>query len=382
MIDDDFGRPTWCEIDLDALQRNVEAIADHVGSAAVMPVIKADAYGHGAVRVAQRLEQAGVSTLGVAYVEEAIALRQADVSIPIHVLGGAVERQIPLFLEHGLTFTAPSVDKLQQIDAAAAARGVRARVHLKIDTGMERIGVHHYHSEALLEAGLQCSNVDIEGVFSHFANSDAVDLDSARVQLDRFEEVLEFYPERGLAMPTRHIANSGAIAQLPESWLDLVRPGILLFGVYPSAETPRNVSVEPVMAWRSEVVYFKVVEAQSPVSYGATWSPDTQTRVVTLPVGYGDGFRRSLSNSGSVLINGRRHSVVGRVCMDQTMVDIGWDSAFNGDLVTLMGSDGDECITAEDLARWADTISYEILTNITARVPRRYRPSGRASVPR
>ena len=259
----------------------------------------------------------------------------------------------------------------QPFDAAEAAN-TTAKVHLKIDTGMERIGVHHYNADTLFEAALSCTSLEVEGVFSHIASADDTDLESARIQLERFLEALDFYDRRSLPTPTRHIANSAAIVALPEAHLDLVRPGLLLYGIEPTDQTSKTITVEPVLSWRSEVIYFKVVEAGSPVSYGGTWAPEHSTRVVTLPVGYADGYRRGLSNRAQVLINGTRHNVVGRVCMDQTMIDIGTTSAYNGDQVVLVGSDGNQQITIRDLAPWSDTVPYEILTSITARVPRRW----------
>jgi alanine racemase len=370
MIDIDATRPTRCLVDLGAVERNFRSIDAHVGNATVMPVIKANAYGHGLVEVGRRLEAVGAAALGVAYVEEGVVLRQAGIGVPVHVLGGAVTRQIPLFLQHDLTFTAPSVDKLRQIDDAAAAAGMRARVHLKLDTGMERIGVHHENAHRLFEAAQDCASVDVIGVFSHFANADATDLSDARRQLDRFLTALEFFPDNGLPTPLRHIANSAAVAQLPEAHLDMVRPGILTFGVYPSDETRRAVAVEPALSWLSEVIYFKVVQPGSPISYGSTWAPDRQTRVVTLPLGYADGYSRALSNRAEVLIGDQRLPVVGRVCMDQTMVDLGSGTAYNGDTAVLVGETAADRITVEDLARWAGTIPYEILTSVSARVPR------------
>jgi alanine racemase len=264
------------------------------------------------------------------------------------------------------------VEKLLQIDEAAAALGVRARVHLKIDTGMGRIGVQHFNAEAFLEASLRCAHCEIEGIWSHFAGADLADLSSARLQLERFREVLGFYDDRGLQPPCRHIANSGAVLQLPESYLDLVRPGILLFGVYPSSEVERTIPVLPALSWKSRVVYFKVLPPGSPVSYGWTWRSDRLVRVVTIPVGYGDGYFRALSNRGQVLLRGERYPVVGQVCMDQTVVNIGWDSAYTGDEVVLIGTSGGESIACEELAEWAGTIPYEVLTNINTRVPRVY----------
>ena len=185
-------------------------------------------------------------------------------------------------------------------------------------------------------------------------------------------EVLRFYERRNLPMPMRHIANSAAVLQLPESYLDMVRPGIMLYGIYPSPETARTVAVKPALAWKSRVVYFKVVKAGHAVSYGSTWQPHHDVRVVTVPVGYGDGFFRSMSNRAQVIIRGKKYRQVGNICMDQLMVNIEWDSAYNGDEVVLLGESDGERITVEDLAEWAGTIPYEILTNINTRVPRIY----------
>jgi alanine racemase len=365
-------RPTYLEIDLDQLSGNYRAIQAQVGEAMVMPILKANAYGHGLVRVAKHMQQIGVPYLGVAYLEEGILLREAGVHLPILVLGGILGSQTPLFLQHELSLTASSTEKLEQIEAAAEAAGVRARVHLKIDTGMERIGVHYYSADSLLVASLKCKHILIEGIFSHFANADAADLSHARLQLERFEEVLSFYEKRSLPTPLRHMANSGAILQLPESWLDLVRPGILLFGVYPSQAAQKTVEVSPALTWKSHVVYFKVVKPGHPVSYGSLWQSDHNTRVVTIPVGYGDGYFRAMTGKAEVLLHDRRYPVVGAICMDQFMVNIEDASAYNGDEVLLIGRSNGEQITVEDLAEWAGTIPYEILTNINTRVPRVY----------
>ncbi|HRN51448.1 MAG TPA: alanine racemase [Anaerolineales bacterium] len=369
-------RPTHLQIDLARLGSNLQAIQAHVGAAQVMPILKANAYGHGLVRVGQYMQSLGVGRIGVAYLEEGILLREAGVTTPILVLGGILGSQAPLFLQHGLTLTVSSTQKLEQVEAAAAAAGVVAKVHLKIDTGMERIGVHYYNAAGLLEATLRCKHVEVEGIFSHFANADAADLSSARVQVERFKEVLRFYERHSLPTPLRHMANSGAVLQLPESWMDMVRPGILLYGVYPSAQAQRTVAVQPALTWASRIVYFKVVRPGHPVSYGSTWQSDHDVRVVTVPVGYGDGYFRAMSGKAQVLIKGTRYPVVGTICMDQFMVNIEQDSAFNEDEIILVGeSQGEhitESISVEDLAAWAGTIPYEILTNINTRVPRVY----------
>ena len=372
---DDPLRPTRVEVSLNALTRNLDAIRAHTGGTRVMAIVKANAYGHGLLPVAHHLMQNGADSLGVAFLEEGIALRQAGITTPILVFGGIGEKQVPLFIQHHLSLTAPSIEKLRLIDEAAAALRATARVHLKIDTGMERIGMHWYSAEKLLEASLALRHTVVEGIYSHFANADAAphDLAHARLQLERFLEVLAFYDQRSLPTPTRHIANSGAILQLPESHLDLVRPGILLYGVYPSDDCARTFPVTPALTLKTRVAYFKVVKAGHPVSYGSTWAPPTDTRVVTLPVGYGDGYFRAFSNQAHVLIRGRRCPVVGRVCMDQTMIDLSpTGTAYNGDEVILLGSQENETITAAELATHARTIPYEILTNLNTRIPRVY----------
>ncbi len=369
----DIIRPTYLEINLSQLTRNYRAIQQAVASAQVMPILKANAYGHGLVAVAEHLVSLGAPYLGVAFLEEGIMLRQAGVQVPILVLGGIIGNQVPTFLKYNLTLTASSVEKLHQINEAARHMGVRARVHLKIDTGMERIGVHYYSAETLLAAAQQCPHCDVEGIYSHFANADAARLHSAEVQLARFNQVLAFYENQGLPPPPlRHMANSGGILQLPASHFDMVRAGILLYGIYPSESVARTVTVWPCLAWKSRVIYFKVVQPEHPVSYGSTWQADHMVRVVTVPVGYGDGYFRRMSGQAQVIIRNRRYPVVGSICMDQMMVNIEWDSAYNNDEVILLGSSGELAITCEELAEWAGTIPYEILTNINTRVPRVY----------
>ena len=366
-------RPTYLEVDLARLAENYRVIAAHVAPARVMPILKANAYGHGLVEVARKLEAVGAPYVGVAYVEEGLRLRQHGVRLPILVLGGILGSQIPRFVEHDLTLTASSVDKLRAIDEHAATLGRPATVHLKIDTGMERIGVHWYSADRLLEASLACRHVRVEGIFTHFANADGRDLRHPQLQLERFHEVLSFYERRSLPVPLRHAASSGAILTLPESHLDLVRPGVLFYGAGPSAEVPATIPVRQALRWVTRVVYFKVVKPGHPVSYGSTWTPAELTRVVTLPAGYGDGYARAMSGRAEVILHGKRYPVVGRICMDQVMVSIGWDSAYNGDEAVLLGESGAAAITIEELAAWAGTIPHEVLTSINTRVPRVYR---------
>jgi alanine racemase len=366
-------RPTYLEVNLERLAGNYRTIAAHVAPARVMPILKANAYGHGLVEVARTLQTIGAPCVGVAYLEEGLRLREHGVTMPVLVMGGIVGSQVPRFLEHDLTLTASSVDKLRAVDECAARLGRPATVHLKIDTGMERIGVHWYSAETLLEESLKCRHVRVEGIFTHFANADGADLAHARLQLERFDEVLSFYERRSLPMPLRHAANSGAILQFPASHYDLVRPGILFYGASPSPEVALTIPVRQALRWITSVVYFKVVKPGNAVSYGSAWCPSEMTRVVTLPAGYGDGYMRSMSGRAEVILHGKRYPVVGRICMDQMMVCIAWDSAHNGDEAVLLGESGGSRIAIEDLAAWAGTIPHEVLTSINTRVPRVYR---------
>jgi alanine racemase len=366
-------RPTLVEVDLSRLANNFQAIRQHVAPAKVMPILKANAYGHGLLRTAQLMESLGADYIGVAVLEEGVLLRQNGIRMPILVLGGILGNQVPGFLKYDLTITASSADKLSQVDEIATQLGVKAKVHLKIDTGMERIGVHYYSADSFLESALNCRSINFEGIYSHFANAELTDLSDARRQLERFHEVLYFYEKHSLPPPPiRHMANSPAILQLPEAYFDMVRPGILLYGVYPSSQISHTILVRPALSWKSRVVYFKVILPGHPVGYGSTWQTDHMVRAVTVPVGYGDGYFRSMSNKAQVILRSKKYPVVGRISMDQIVINIEWDSAYNDDEVILIGESGSESIICEDLAEWAGTIPYEILTNINTRVPRIY----------
>jgi alanine racemase len=369
---DEIVRPTRVEVDLKILSENFKAIKTHVKNSKVMTVLKANSYGHGLVRVAQLYEELNADYLGVAVVEEGILLREMGIKIPILVLGGVWGNQIPLFLKNNLSITASSIDKLKQIDETATQMKIKAKVHLKIDTGMERLGVHHYNAEKFLDAAYSFKNIFVEGIYSHLATAESEDLIFAKLQLERFNEVLKYFNNHSIQPPIRHISNSGAILQLPEANLDMVRPGIMMFGVYPSKNIKKTIAVKQALTWKSLVVYFKVIKAGNAVGYGLTYKPDHNIRAVTIPVGYGDGYFRSMSHKAKVLLNGKLYPVIGNISMDQIVVNIENDSAYNSDEVILLGSDGKNSITAEDLAVWAGTIPYEILTNINTRVPRIY----------
>ncbi|HJL43826.1 MAG TPA: alanine racemase [Myxococcales bacterium LLY-WYZ-16_1] len=365
-------RPTVAEIDVSALRHNVAQIRRHVHERPIMAIVKANAYGHGLVPTARILLGAGCDALGVAFLEEGIELRRAGVRAPILVLGGIIGNQIRSFIEHDLTMTASSVFKLRQIDQVARELAQPARVQLKVDTGMGRIGVQWDTSEELLQASLQATACRVEGLFSHLAASERADPTLTRIQTERFEAVAKRYRDLG-GTGERHLANSGAVLQHPDTWYDRVRPGLMLYGVVPDPALRGVLDLRPALSLHSRVVFFKVVRRGRSVSYDATWVAPRDTRVVTVPVGYGDGVPRRLSNRAQVLIRGRTVPVVGRVTMDALMADLGPEgTAYNGDPVVLLGRQGPATVRVEDWAEWLETIPYEVLTQINTRVPRRY----------
>ncbi|NOT89637.1 MAG: alanine racemase [Lysobacter sp.] len=366
-------RPTRIHVDLDALSHNLRALRAHAG-VPVMGIVKANAYGHGLVPVALHLQAQGVEHLGVAFLEEGIALRQAGVDVPILVMGGIFGPQVARFIVHDLDITVSSLDKLRQVERAAEALGRKATIHLKIDTGMERIGVHNYRAGGFIEAAVASPWCVVKGIYSHLACADDPASPMTALQLERFLEACAHFDRIGAPMPLRHLANSGGVLHFPETHLDMVRPGIALYGVLPDPASRPTVDLRPALSLVSQIVYFKVVEAGHPVSYGATWAPQRDTRVVTIPIGYGDGYPRSLSSRGEVLIRGHRHPIVGRICMDQFMVDLGpQGTAYNEDEVVLIGRQGDAGIRCEAVAQAAGTIPYEILVGLNDRIPREYR---------
>jgi alanine racemase len=365
-------RPTYLEVNLPRLRKNVEAIRAHVAPAGVMVMIKANAYGHGVDGVAPFIEPY-VDYLGVALPEEGTHLRELGITKPILVAGGTLPEQVRIFAEYDLTLTGSSIELLEAAEDISRSTGKRIKIHLKIDTGMERVGVREYEAEVLVEKSAAYSHLDIEGIYTHLANSELRDKTYSALQLERFQEVLKIYEKRSIPIPPlRHVCNSGGILNLPEAHFDMVRPGILFYGVYPGDEVDRVVDVEPALTWRSQVAYSKIVRPGRPVSYGSLWQPEAETRIVTIPCGYGDGYFRRMTNRAHIILNGKKYPQVGRICMDQFMVNIGDDEAQIGDEVVLLGKWDHEQIVAEDLAAWMGTNEYEVLTSISARVPRLY----------
>ncbi len=388
-------RPTYLEVNLSQLKQNLESIRKHVSPAKVLVVLKANAYGHGVDGVAPFIAPFA-DYIGVAIVEEGIYLRKMGIATPILVMGGTLPEQLPDFFEYDLTLAASSLDLLTAAEQLALSSGKRLKTHLKIDTGMERIGVREYEAESLIEKSLACGHLDVEGIFTHFANSEIMslrggalppkqspaklgiasgkekerprnDMVEASLQLERFEEVLSIYEKRSEPHPPiRHTANSGATLLLPESYYDMVRPGVLFYGVYPARDIERTIDVKPALTWKSKVMYSKITRSGRGVSYGSLWQAEAQTRIVTIPCGYADGYFRRMTNQARVIIHGKSYPQVGRICMDQFMVNAGEEDVRVGDEVTLLGNG----ITPEELADWTGTNEYEVMTNISARVPR------------
>ena len=361
-------RPTYLEVNLPQLRKNLEAIRAQVAPAKVMPMVKANAYGHGIDGVAPFIEPY-VDYLGVALVEEGIHLRELGLRKPILVAGATLLEQVPLFVEYDLTLTGSSSDLLDVAEEAARSTGTRIKTHLKVDTGMERVGVREYEAEAFILKSAAYKHLEVEGIYTHLANSELSDRSYSSMQVERFQQVLDIYNRHSLPVPAiRHVCNSGGILNLPEAYFDMVRPGVLFYGVYPGDEVDRVVEVRPALTWRSRVAFSKRTRPGRPVSYGSLWQAEVETGIVTVPCGYADGYFRRMTNRAQVLIHEKKYPQVGRICMDQFMVNVGEDEVKVGDQVILLG-DG---IRAEDLAQWTGTNEYEVMTNISARVPRIY----------
>ncbi|HXG50586.1 MAG TPA: alanine racemase [candidate division Zixibacteria bacterium] len=366
------GRPTVCFIDLDALRWNFRRVRAMVAPGIrILPMVKANAYGHGAVTVARTLEAQGADALGVATLEEALELREAGIRSPILVLAGTYPAQAGDLLAHGLTPVVYNADGLRDLERAVAGLGATLGVHVKVDTGMGRIGFLPSEIDSWLPELNKLKALKIEGLLSHFSRAESVEGDYTLRQLEAFRNVAHRLRAAGIAPPLIHIANSAATITLPEAHFDMVRPGLILYGVYPAASMANRIAVKPVLSWKTRILQLKKVPAGSSISYGQTFVTRRESLIATLPIGYADGYPRLLSNRGAVLVKGKRAPVVGRVCMDLTMIEVtDIPEVQPGDEVVLLGRQGEAEITADEIAAWSDTISYEILTSIGARVPR------------
>jgi alanine racemase len=368
-------RPTWVEIDLSAIANNTRQIQSLVGPGVrMLASLKADAYGHGALKVARTVLHNGVCMLGVATVGEATPLREAGISAPILVFGYVPHWQMREAVRLGLTITLYSIESAQALSRAALALGQTIKVHVKIDTGMGRLGIRAEEVEEVLELVheiIDLPGIELEGIFTHFAMADTHDLTHAHMQLARFLHVLQNIEREHIRPPLVHAANSATILSLPEAHFDMVRPGIALYGLDPSTEVRLPGGFRPALSFKTQVAQVKVIPAGECISYGCTYTTEQTTRIAVLPVGYADGFRRAPANWGSVLIHGQEAPLLGRVCMDQCIVDVSHiPQARMGDEVVLIGRQGEATLTAEQVAQRLGTINYEVVSEILARVPR------------
>lgn len=367
---------TIAEINLSNLIHNLNQVRAKISpDCRILAVVKANAYGHGSVEVSRELEKAGVDMLGVATVDEGVRLREAGIEKSILVLGVMCEDGVPEIIKWRLTPVVYSMPVVKLISDAARIDGITVPVHVKVDTGMRRIGVDPEGAAEFVANVSGLKGIRIEGIMTHFAEADLDDKDFVREQLSRFMMACKRIEETGLRIPLRHVANSAAIMEMKETHLDMVRPGIMLYGYPPSPQLDNKVGLKPVMSLKSRIIYLKQVPPKTGISYGRIFTTSRETTVATLPAGYADGFSRSLSNLGQVIVRGMRAPVVGRVCMDMTMVDVtDIPGASVGDEVTIIGGMDDEGtgISANDIAAWTGTISYEILCRIGERVDRVY----------
>lgn len=361
-------RPTYLEVDLSQLKNNLEAIRRQVAPAKVMPMVKANAYGHGMDGVVPFIEPY-VDYIGVALVEEGIHLRELGIRKPILVAGATMVDQVPLFAEHDLILTGSALELLDVAEQVSRSTGSPIKTHLKIDTGMERVGLREYEAEDFILKASAYRHILVEGIYTHLANSELADRTYSNMQVERFQEVLGLYEKHSLPVPAlRHVCNSGGILNLPGAYFDMVRAGVLFYGVYPGEEVDRILDVKPALTWRSRVAFSKRTLPGRPISYGSLWQAEEETGIVTIPCGYADGYFRRMTNRAQVRIGQKKYPQVGRICMDQFMVNVGDDEIHVGDEVILLG-DG---IAAEDLAQWMGTNEYEVMTNISVRIPRVY----------
>ncbi len=370
-------RATRAEVDLDAVAANVRALAQLAGPAELCAVVKADGYGHGGIAVGQAALDAGATWLGVALVEEGAVLRRAGVEAPILLLSQPRPSDIDAAVRFDLRLSVYTESGLDAIAAAARRRGTVAAVHLKVNTGMNRVGAAPIDIAGLAGQISKDPNLEFEALWTHCAVADEPANPFTDEQLDRFDEVAADLDRLGLAPRLRHAANSAATLDHPRSRYDLVRVGIALYGIAPAPSLADRVALTPALSLRAEVAMVKRVEAGERISYGQAHEFDRRATVATVPIGYADGVARRLSfTGGEVLVGGRRRRIVGAITMDQLMVDCGDDAVGVGDEVVLIGSQGDEHITAQEWADRLDTIAYEIVCGIGARVPRHYYRSG------
>ncbi len=373
---EDRLRATRAAINLKNLEHNIVSFRNHIADkTAIMAVVKADGYGHGASEIASIALKYGATWLGVAFVEEGIRLRERGFTAPILVLNPPFANQAEFYINHNLIPTIFTMETATVFSNLAKKNNCHLNFHLKVDTGMGRVGVFHYEkAEEFLDQIVKLPNLTCSGIYTHFATADENDKNFAKKQLTRFLDLTGKLKLKGICPSLVHAANSAAALEMPEAWLDMIRLGISMYGHYPSQEVDKDrIHLKPLMTLKSRVSFKKTVPAGSCISYGCTYITKVKTPVATVPLGYGDGYSRLLSNKAHVLIRGKRHPVIGRICMDQFMVDVSADPGIKeGDEVVLFGKQDGACISAEEIADLLGTINYELLCAVGKRVPRVY----------
>ncbi len=364
-------RPTWAEIDLKNLVFNYRQIKRVAGQKAkVLAAVKANAYGHGMVEVSKKLQGAGVDYLGVASIDEAMVLRNAGIKTPILVLGIASSKQeMQLAFKFKITLTVADYQYARDLNSQIPAKH-KIKIHVKVDTGMGRLGIWHEQARGQILEISRLNNLEIEGIYTHLPSADT-DIMFTRNQVRIFKVLIEQLRQNEICVKIAHAANSIAACRLPEACFNMIRPGIMLYGIYPDTKIKASIRLKQVLSLKTKITYLKTVEAGRSISYGRTYITKRKTRIATLPIGYADGYPRALSNKAKVIIRGGKFPVVGRICMDQTMINAGIGSKVKkDDLVTLIGSQHGQEIRVEEIAVICNTIPYEIICWISSRVPR------------
>ena len=370
---------TWAEVDLDAIASNVRVLKQCAGSdCELMVAVKANAYGHGAVPVSRAALAGGATRLAVSRTDEGIELRRVGLDAPILLLGYTLPGESHAIVEWNLTPTVNSRPQARALSSAAVAQGKQLPIHVKVDTGMSRYGLLPGEALEFVRFLSGLPGLVLEGLYTHFAVADLPDKGFTRYQFQAFQDVVTELEESGVSFPLKHVSNSAATIDLPEMGLSMVRCGIALYGLWPSADVEPAVALRPALSLRSRVARVRTLPPGTSISYGRTYVTDKPTRVALVPAGYGDGYHRILSNRGAVLIRGKRAPILGRVCMDQFVVDVSDIAGVElHDEVVLLGRQGEEHIPAEELARWAETINYEVTTSLLARLTRIYHRHGK-----
>ena len=365
-------RAVWAEIDLKALENNIRNIKSCIKNKAKWcAVVKADAYGHGAVAVARKAVEQGADYLAVAVISEAISLRQAGFTTPILILGTTTVEASADLVAYDITQAVYTVEQAKAISAEAVRQGKTAKIHMAVDTGMSRIGVRPEQAGDLAQALSAMPGIELEGMFSHFALADVKDKSFAYQQLEAFKLAISKVEAKGVNIPIKHIANSAAILEMPEAHFDMVRAGIILYGLWPSDEVEHVIELQPIMELKAQIVYVKTLHPGESISYGCTFTAQRESRIGTLPMGYADGYTRMFTGKAQVDYQGKRAPIAGRICMDQCMVDLtDVPELQQGDVVALYGS---ATLTMDEAASWLGTINYELPCMLNARVPRVYK---------